>query len=290
MQDHEEEGTATVHKETTRELISREAKALIMIWPGNQPRHEKHAAQMQDWITGNTKSWATTKGTIENTEQEGHIEQTSLYCIAAPKDVLEQFTKPENTEMTGTIDKILDEPNSNYDDYFPWAEPKEQQGRETPTNTQRSARKGMMQVLTKQNETHVMSIFDQTRPAPDISQGKHAFGAYEFAIETNDGAISSTARPIRPEELLRCYGYGKEHIRKLQELDWSKVRHRVRTTIPRHATEGLLSPYSRRNKQDKTMTHLKEANQKTKIYTSTLQKKRNQPYTLRTYQESSTDG
>jgi hypothetical protein len=196
---------------------------------------------MQNWIAETAKSWATRKGAIKTTEQEGNIEHTSLYCSAAPKEVLEHFTRPENMEMTGTmIDEILNEPNSNYNNYFPWAEPKDLEGRETTTNTQYLAKKGMMQVLTKQNKTHVIIIFDQRRPAPDISQGKHAFGAYKFAIKTNDGAIPSTERPIRPEELLQCYGYRKEHIGKLQELDWSKVQHRVRSTMPRHATEGLL--------------------------------------------------
>jgi hypothetical protein len=69
------------------------------------------------------------------------------------------------------------------------------------------------------------------RSAPDIRQETHAFGPHEFAIETNDGAIPSTARLIRPEELMGCYGYDKEHIETLKALDWSKVRNQIQKLI-----------------------------------------------------------
>jgi hypothetical protein len=152
-------------------------------------------------------AWTTKQGTIHNEEQGGYIEQTSHYLIAAATTTITQIDIPENTMETRTMDDILDEPNTRYSDYFSWVEPANSDNQEQSQDPTKAAIRAKMKVTLEDGATKDIYIFDADRPAPNIIDGRYTVGPDEFAIETKDGALPSTVRPIRRHELLKALGY-----------------------------------------------------------------------------------
>jgi hypothetical protein len=92
-----------------------------------------------------------------------------------------------------------------------------------------------LQTRNEERKEQIIDVFDPTRPAPSIIDGKHSFGDKEFAGTTEDGFIPNTGRPVRSHKVLKIVGHTNDQINTWkadEDWDWNKSRIRTRDTIP----------------------------------------------------------
>jgi hypothetical protein len=84
-------------------------------------------------------------------------------------------------------------------------------------------------------------VFDINRAGPSITNTQYRVGENPFLIETNDGLLPRTGRPIRRTELIRCFAYNADEATPLANQKKRLMVTRLTDTIPRHSLATLLS-------------------------------------------------
>ena len=86
-------------------------------------------------------------------------------------------------------------------------------------------------------------IFDINRVGPALVSQRYCFGSNAFAIEATDGITSQKARPIRPHEILKAYGFEDKQIKELtgRDTEWNQTFNRLKEVAPVQSWEPLIA-------------------------------------------------
>jgi hypothetical protein len=164
--------------------------------------------------------------------------------VAAKAATIAHFNREEDTEDRVALSDILDPPNSRYDNYFKYSQPEllaEQQTKQPPKDRRAVAIRHRLTV-DNQAEQNTFPVFDITRAGPSLTNTHNRVGMHPFIIETNDGLLPRTGRPIRPVEVLNCYGYGRTDIERLSKRTiWKWVLTRLTSTTHVHSLATLIN-------------------------------------------------
>jgi hypothetical protein len=186
-------------------------------------------------------------GSIQNEDHDGYLEANTTYLITAPEATIDQIGPKEfqPKETYNTLDDILDEGDGIFTDCFRWQQKTETEEATTTTSpkSRRAREATKLEIIDKAGITRTTSIFDTTRPGPNLADRKHAIGSKAFAIEAMDGITTQKARPIRNHELLTALGYADTEVATLtdpNEIKWTEVFDRLSNTAPRHTFDPLI--------------------------------------------------
>jgi hypothetical protein len=192
---------------------------------------------------GQGETWISKTGQLRNEKLGGAIKHVTEYMVTAKETMIAQFKCETDTEDRATLNDIMDPPNSCYNDYFKYSQPEEngETEKRAPEDKRAAAIKHRIR-LENSSTAQPFPVFDIDRVGPIIASSQYRVGEHPFLIETNDGLLPRTGRPIRKTEMMRCYGYNDEEAMHLaKQKTWPMVLTRLTETIPGHSLATLLS-------------------------------------------------
>jgi hypothetical protein len=131
------------------------------------------------------------------------LEHVTEYLVAARNKTMRHFECERDTEDEARLSDIMDPPNSNYNDYFKYSAPeKNTSTKQEPTDARAASIKHRLKLeMDGKESTH--PVFDIDRAGPSLANVQYRVGEHPFLIETNDGLLPRTGRPIRRAAILR---------------------------------------------------------------------------------------
>jgi hypothetical protein len=178
-----------------------------------------------------------------NTYCGSKIERTAIgivadnQCLGFPGAFSEKCQEDEGAEP---MEEALDQGNFFYSDYL---SAKRSDSRKSFGYGNPYAHRVDCEVAwtTPDRRDTTLPVMDPLYPAPDIWDGSYADRDIELCVVTCDLELSSTARPIQRNELLKIIGFSEATANHLALADWQKVRLIARSTTPKETLSRLFS-------------------------------------------------
>jgi hypothetical protein len=178
---------------------------------------------------------------MRNEQHDGYLEGRSTFLIASNRRIINSLPTQfhESNDEHHYLEQILDPGDGIITDCFSFFTAIEEDSKPSGSGAKINSKLN----IQDGDETKEICIFDINRVGPALVSQRYCFGSHAFAIESTYGVTSQKARPIRPHETLKAYGFEQDQIKELtgQDTDWKQTFNRLKEIAPVQYWEPLLA-------------------------------------------------